>query len=87
MRAQKRDANEGAIVEALEEAGYAVARHYAPDPFDLLVRRIGRPVGLCVEVKAPGGSLTDSQRAMLEDHGIVVVRTAEEAIAAAERWL
>lgn len=87
MRAQKRDANEAGIVAALEDAGYAVARHYAPDPFDLLVRRIGRPVGLCVEVKAPGGGLTDSQQEMLESHGIVVVRSADEALAVAERWL
>ena len=87
MRAQKRDFNEKAIVEALEACGYAVARHYAPDPFDLLVMRIGRPVGLCVEVKTPDGSLTENQRAMLEDHGIVIVRTADEALDAAARWL
>ena len=87
MRAQRRDANEPAIVEALELAGYAVARHYAPDPFDLLVRRLGSPVGLCIEVKMPSGDLTENQRAMLEDHGIVVVRTVDEALDAAARWL
>lgn len=87
MRAQKRDANEPAIVEALELAGYAVDRHYAPDPFDLLVRRLNSPVGLRVEVKVPGGRLTASQETALADGAIVVVYTTDQALDAAARYL
>ncbi len=87
MRAQKRDANEPAIVEALELAGYAVDRHYTPDPFDLLVRRLNSPLGLRVEVKMPHGKLTSSQETELTDGAIVVVRTVDEALDAAARYL
>ena len=87
MRAQRRDANEPEIVEALELMGYRVDRHYTPDPFDLIVRRPGKPVGLCLEVKTAAGSLKDSQEAALEAGAIVVVRSPEEAVSAAERWL
>ena len=87
MRAQRRDANEPAIVEALELAGYRVARHYAPDPFDLAVARVGRPVWLHMEVKTLTGDLKPSQETELAAHGIVVVRTVDEALAAAEVWL
>lgn len=87
MRAQRRDANEPAIVEALELAGYIVERHYGPDPFDILVRRIGSPIGLRMEIKMPNGILTESQREELEANGIVVVRTVDEALDAAARWL
>lgn len=87
MRAQKRDANEGAIVEALEIHGYRVQRHYNPDPFDLMVSRIRSPVGLRLEVKTKGGDLTPKQVDELAEEGIVVVRSPEEALAAAARWL
>jgi hypothetical protein len=87
MRAQKRDANEQGIVEALELNGYRVQRHYLPDPFDLAVSRIRSPVALRLEVKTKDGDLTDKQRDELALEGIVVVRTPEEALAAAARWL
>lgn len=87
MRAQKRDANESTIVEGLEDCGYIVDRHYAPDPFDLLVRRIRSPVGLRIEVKTPLGLLTESQEQELEDEGIVVVRSLADALNACHKWL
>lgn len=87
MRAQRRDSNEPEIVEALELMGYRVDRHYTPDPFDLLVRRPGSPVGLCMEVKTPKGALKDSQEDALLDGHIVVVRTPDEAVQAAMDWL
>ncbi len=87
MKAQRRDSNEEGIVEALEDAGYRVSRHYTPDPFDLAIARVGSPMWLHVEVKTPKGSLTIQQEGELAVHGIVVVRTADEAIRAAERWL
>jgi hypothetical protein len=87
MRAQKRDSNEPSIVEALELMGYRVERHYTPDPFDLLVRRINSPVGLCLEVKMPNGTLKDSQTEALEEGAIVIVRSPDEAVEAANRYL
>lgn len=87
MRAQRRDANEPEIVEALETAGYRVSLHYTPDPFDLAVARIGRPVWLHLEVKTATGKLKASQEAELHLHGIVVVRSVDEALAAAKEWL
>lgn len=87
MLAQRRDVNEKAIVEALELAGYRAVLHYRPDPFDLAVARIGRPVWLHVEVKTLTGALKPSQEAELARHGIVVVRTVDEALRAAEEWL
>lgn len=86
-RAQRRDANEPAIVEALELIGYRVDRHYTPDPFDLMVSRIGSPVGLRLEVKMPNGQLTPSQEEALEQGSIIVVRSPDEAVRAAERYL
>ena len=87
MKAQRRDANEPDIVEALELLGYRVERHYTPDPFDLAVSRVGSPVCLRVEVKTAKGALKDSQTEALEAGAIVVVRSADEAVAAAERYL
>lgn len=87
MRAQRRDANEPEIVEALELMGYRVERHYTPDPFDLIVRKPGSPVGLCLEVKTATGALKDSQTEALEQGAIVVVRSPDEAVDAARHWL
>jgi hypothetical protein len=87
VRAQRRDANEPEIVEALELMGYIVDRCYAPTPYDLTARRVGSPLRLALEVKGTGGTLTASQQRELERHGIVVVRTADEAVQAAERYL
>jgi hypothetical protein len=44
-------------------------------------------VALRLEVKTKDGDLTDKQRDELALEGIVVVRTPEEALAAAARWL
>jgi hypothetical protein len=87
VKAQRRDGNEKAVIEALELMGYRVERHFTPDPFDLLVRRINSPVGLCLEVKMPNGTLKDSQEAALEEGAIVVVRSPDEAVEAANRYL
>jgi hypothetical protein len=87
LRAQRKDGNHDEIVKALEDNGYRVDRHWLPDPFDILVRRINSPVGLCVEIKTATGRLEDSQTKALEAGSIVVVRSPEEALAAAARWL
>jgi hypothetical protein len=87
VRAQRRDANEPAIVEALELMGYRVERHYTPDPFDLAVSKPGSPVCLRVEVKTPTGALKDSQSEALEAGAIVVVRSPDDAVLAAKIWL
>jgi hypothetical protein len=87
MRAQRRDQNEPAIVEALELMGYRVERHYTPDCFDLLVSRAGSPIGLRIEVKTEKGALKDSQTEALEAGSIVIVRSPDEAVRAAERYL
>ena len=87
MRAQRRDANEPEIVEALELMGYRVERHYTPDPFDLAVSKAGSPVCLRLEVKTATGQLKDSQTEALEAGNIVVVRSPDEAVLAAKVWL
>ncbi len=87
MRAQRRDANEPQIVEALELMGYRVERHYTPDPFDLAVSRPGSPVCLRLEVKTATGALKDSQTEALEQGAIVVVRSPDDAVNAAKHWL
>ena len=87
MRAQKRDANEPAVIEGLELMGYVVERHYAPDPYDIAVRRQSSPLRLPMEIKGPNGRLTENQEGELARNGIVVVRTVQEACDAAERWL
>jgi hypothetical protein len=88
VRAQKRDQNEPAVVAALEDMGYIVERCYAPMPFDLLVRRQPPAIlRLPIEVKTPAGSLTPSQEKALAEGAIIIVRSPDEALAAAARYL
>lgn len=90
-RAAKRDANESAIVAALEAVGATVTRINAGGVPDLLVGHRGRTYLL--EVKAPlgprggigDGHLTDEQEEWWETWRggrPVIVRTPAEALAA-----
>ncbi len=77
-RNPKRDANEPEIVEALKAIGCDVHRLHAPA--DLLVGYRNRTVLL--EVKMPGGTLTDDQKDFFEAYRgeAYVVRSVERAI-------
>ena len=77
----KRDANEAAIVKSLEFIGATVTKLSQKGAPDLLVRYRG--VWFLVEVKAPGGKLTEAQKAFDNYHGgcaFIVAHTPEEAI-------
>ena len=82
-RAAKRDATENAIVDALLEAGCRVQYlSQGGGVPDLLVRT---PAGQwqVLEVKSPGGGLTDQQVLWMKHYGpIPVVQTPKEALAA-----
>jgi hypothetical protein len=82
--AQKRDANESAIVDALIENGFEVLRCNGL-PFDLIV---GRNAWCIFECKGPAGRLTESQeRFFANGHAPrFVVRTVEEALELAGRY-
>lgn len=83
--AQKRDANEAEIVDALIENGYEVLRCNGL-PFDLIV---GRNQWVILEVKTPTGRLTESQETFFGNGGTaprVVVRNVLEALEAAMRY-
>jgi hypothetical protein len=78
----RRDTNEREIVQALAETGHEVELING-SPFDLLV---GRNRWVAMEVKSPKGRLTDSQERFFNNGRAsprVVVRTVEEALAAA----
>jgi hypothetical protein len=82
--AQKRDTNEGSIVDALIENGFEVLRCNGL-PFDLVV---GRNAWIILEVKGPSGRLTESQERFFAG-GLAprfVVRTVEEALELAGRY-
>jgi hypothetical protein len=81
--AQKRDAVEGPIVDALIENGYEVLRCNGL-PFDLIV---GRNQWAIFECKGPTGRLTESQeRFFANGHAPrFIVRTVEEALEIAGR--
>jgi hypothetical protein len=82
--AQRRDANEADIVDALIENGYEVLRCNGL-PFDLIV---GRNQWAILEVKTATGRLTESQERFF-DNGTAprfVVRTVEEALEIAQRY-
>jgi Holliday junction resolvase len=74
----KRDANEKAIVEALEAYGAYVFRVSGEGVPDLFVHYRG--VWTPLEVKAKRGTLTKRQAAVT--HAIPIVRTVDEALAA-----
>ena len=71
-RHPKPDANQAAIIAELERLGFFVQNvsSLATLGFDLLVwgwhPGLGRPLLLAVEVKSPGGTLTDRERAVME---------------------
>lgn len=75
--ANKRDANEAAIVRALESLGCLVYR--MDKPVDLLVL-LRRRVYL-VEVKTKTGKLTEEQKDFAKFWPIHVIRSVDEAIA------
>jgi len=77
---RKRDANEPAIVSALEACGIQVWRLSGPGLPDLLTYRAGR--WLPLEVKAPGGSLTPAQQTRQHAAPCPVVESVAEALAA-----
>ena len=79
-QARKRDANEKAIVDALEHVGAAVFRLNGAGIPDLLVAYRGH--WLPMEVKSAHGKLTARQAEMLFRAGpIPIVRSVAEALA------
>lgn len=76
--AAKSDANQGQIVRALRAAGYRV--WIIRRPVDLLVRTKGG--WLLMEVKVPGGTLTDDQCTFLGESGMCPVAVVDEPEAA-----
>lgn len=77
--ANKRDANEGGIIAALEAMGCLVYR--LDKPVDLLVNHRGT-IHLC-EVKTRKGKLTADQREFSAFWPIKVLRSVEDAVALA----
>jgi hypothetical protein len=82
MRAKRRDANEGAIVKALEAIGATVLRCDHPDLIVGYTRPSGYIVNLLLEVKTDGGRLRPSQHAMLRTWKgqYAIVRSIDEAV-------
>lgn len=86
--AKKRDANEPAIVSALESDGFVVYR--IDQPVDLLVCSPGYPTWLLLEVKSGTGRLTDAQvRFWRQTEGSLrfQVTTPQQARKAAWLWI
>lgn len=81
-QARKRDANEPAIIHALEEIGVQVQQLSIPDFADLIAYHPREGVRL-LEVKNPMGRnrVTVGQAALAEDWPICVVRTVADALA------
>lgn len=83
--AKRRDTPEQAIVESIRLSGCLVAFLSAPGLWDLLVvrKRDGKP--FFIEVKSPGGKLTERQKKVFAEWGefipVHVVRTPAEALA------
>lgn len=87
MRAQKRDRNEISVIEALELLGYQAQRMYVPCPFDLLVSRPPNPQCIPMEVKMPGGTVTEGQADFFAQFPDLIVYTPGDAIKAADKYL
>ena len=84
----KRDANEGPIVEYLRACGYYVWLMMSPCPFDLLVWRRGFPQFVVLEVKGQNGRPTEQQATFWEwTEGLprYFVRTPEAALESVQR--
>lgn len=77
-QARKRDANEGAIVDALERVGATVFRVSAPGAPDLLVAFRGYWIPM--EIKTATGTLTPLQAGALSEHGCPIVRSVDDAL-------
>ena len=77
---RKRDANEKAIVQALERVGATVFRLSEPGCPDLLVGWRGQWFPL--EVKAADGTLTPLQSVTLTATGVTIVRSVDDALLA-----
>lgn len=73
----KRDANEGEIVDQLRAHGFSV--YPLDQPLDLLVGYMGK--NYLVEVKAPKGKLTDPQVKFIEGWrgSVEIIRSTDEA--------
>lgn len=78
-QARKRDSNEAAIVDALEDIGVVVHRLSAPGLPDLLCYTPREGVRL-IEVKAAGGSLTVPQQTTRRYLPFAVVSSVSEAL-------
>lgn len=76
--ANRRDANEPEVIDALEKIGCSV--HQLDQPLDLLVGYRG--INYLIEVKTDKGKLTKGQAEFLPDWNgqLCVVRTPEQAI-------
>lgn len=76
----KRDANEPAIVDALEAIGVVVHRLSHPGLPDLLCWSAREGLRL-IEVKAEKGTLTEAQRRTVSTIPFCIVRSVPEALA------
>jgi Holliday junction resolvase len=79
-QSRKRDANEAAIVAALERVGARVMRISQAGAPDLVVCAKGQLFAL--EVKSATGTPTKAQAAQFQGWPIVTVRSVEDALAA-----
>lgn len=77
---RRRDANEKAIVDALEAAGCEVTRISGKGAPDLIVRYRGHLFGF--EVKGEKGKRTKAQEAS----GWEIIRSAEDAFTILAKW-
>lgn len=85
--AAKRDANESQIIDELLANGFDV--YQLNKPLDLLVWRPNGISFVLLEVKGPSGRTTADQDDFLARTATLpraVVRTAQEALAAARQW-
>lgn len=81
---RKRDGNEPAIVEALEDIGIACFKNSSTGQPDLNTYdrfAISKPAWLPIEVKRPGGKLTPEQQAVYDVAPFPIVETAGDALA------
>jgi len=82
-QSRKRDANEPAIVDALEAVGLVVHRLSSPGLPDLLVfnpRAVQTPSLTLLEVKVPGGKLTTQQQTTRERMPFAIVESVADAL-------
>ena len=88
--ANRRDGNEGDIVEYLEACGYQLKPAQPPAPFDWFVRRGSNPMVVFLELKTKLGKLTRNQATFKEWVGegpYISARTPEEALTKLQAWI